>query len=85
MRFTLDGVEHECAPGLTVAEAMRAVGVRTWGERRPGRGQRGVYCTMGVCHGCLVELDGVPRTRACLAPIADGAVVRTAEGPTTPA
>ena len=78
VRFTLDGVEHEAVAGQSVAEAMRDVGVRTWGERRP---PRGVYCRTGMCHGCLVELDGVPRTRACLAPLVDGAEVSTAEEP----
>ena len=27
---------------------------------------RGVFCGMGVCYDCLVVIDGVPNTRACM-------------------
>ncbi len=27
---------------------------------------RGIFCGMGVCYDCLVVVDGVPNTRACM-------------------
>jgi NADPH-dependent 2,4-dienoyl-CoA reductase/sulfur reductase-like enzyme len=33
---------------------------------------RGVFCGMGVCHECLVTIDGVPGRRACVEPVRDG-------------
>jgi predicted molibdopterin-dependent oxidoreductase YjgC len=30
---------------------------------------RGIFCGMGVCYDCLVVVDGVPNTRACMTPV----------------
>jgi predicted molibdopterin-dependent oxidoreductase YjgC len=45
---------------------------------------RGVYCGMGVCFDCLVEIDGRPNLRACMTPVTDGMAVRTQIGPSDP-
>jgi hydrogen cyanide synthase HcnC len=33
---------------------------------------RAPYCMMGVCFDCLMEIDGVPNTQACMVPVAEG-------------
>jgi D-hydroxyproline dehydrogenase subunit gamma len=38
---------------------------------------RGGYCLIGLCFECLVEVDGVPRVRACTTICRDGMTVRT--------
>ncbi len=42
---------------------------------------RGVFCGMGVCFDCLVVVDGVPSTRACVTWVRDGMAVATQVGP----
>lgn len=52
--------------GDTVAAALVDAG------EAAGGGARGVYCGMGVCHECLVCIDGIPGQRACMTPLGDG-------------
>jgi hypothetical protein len=41
---------------------------------------RGVYCGMGVCFDCLVVVDGVPNTRACVTWVREGMDVARQDG-----
>jgi hypothetical protein len=45
-----------------------------------GGSPRGVYCGMGVCFDCLVVVDGVPNTRACVTWVREGMQVSRQEG-----
>jgi predicted molibdopterin-dependent oxidoreductase YjgC len=38
----------------------------------PRGASRGVFCGMGVCFDCLVVVNGVPNTRACMTFVEDG-------------
>jgi len=38
---------------------------------------RGPLCGMGICFECRVTIDGVPHSRSCQTPCADGMEVRT--------
>jgi glycine/D-amino acid oxidase-like deaminating enzyme len=53
------------APGETVAATLVAHGRLALSTDKVGD-SRGVYCGMGVCHDCLVTIDGRPGQRACL-------------------
>jgi hypothetical protein len=41
---------------------------------------RGVFCGMGACFDCLVVVDGVPNTRACMTWIREGMEIAHQEG-----
>jgi len=69
--------------GQSVAAALTAAGIREFRATRrmlDGAG-RGVFCGMGVCQDCLVELDGTPNSRACMAKAKAGMVVRHQDFP----
>ena len=52
-------------PGETLAAALAAAGIRDL--RLTQRGEpRGIFCGMGVCQECLVEIDGQANQRACM-------------------
>lgn len=75
-----DGRPVAFRPGWTVGAALTAAGVRSWRTtRREGR-PRGLFCGIGVCFDCLVEVDGQTSVRACLTPATEGMRVRTQEG-----
>ena len=75
----LDGREVTAYEGETVAAVLLAEGhVAT--RTTPGGSPRGVYCGMGVCFDCLVVLDGVPNTRACVTWVRAGMDVRRQDG-----
>jgi predicted molibdopterin-dependent oxidoreductase YjgC len=69
--------------GETVATVLLAEGqlaMRTTVDGSP----RGVFCGMGVCFDCLVVVDGVPGTRACVTWVRDGMTVSRQDGPGYP-
>ena len=69
--ITLDGRAVRAYLGETVAAVLIAEGraaTRTTASGAP----RGVFCGMGVCFDCLVVVDGVPNTRACMTWVRDG-------------
>lgn len=59
------------APGMSVAAALTAAGQRVFRETDQGA-ERGIFCGMGVCQDCLVEIDGKPNVRACMTKVRDG-------------
>lgn len=38
--------------------------------------KRAPYCFMGVCHECLMEIDGIPNQQACIIEVKDGMKIR---------
>jgi predicted molibdopterin-dependent oxidoreductase YjgC len=79
LTITVDGQPRTAHAGETVAAALIADdGITT--RRTPGGAPRGVYCGMGVCFDCLVVIDGVPNTRACMTLVADGQSIERQDG-----
>lgn len=60
--------------GQTVAAVLLAHGGVLRHTRYEGR-PRGLFCGMGVCFDCVVEIDGVTE-RACMAKVRAGMRVR---------
>ena len=52
-------------PGESVAATLAANGILDLGTSRTGA-SKGIFCGMGVCHDCLVEIDGQPNQRSCV-------------------
>ena len=78
--FDFDGRPVPFRQGQTVGAALWADGVRSWRRTRFEGRPRGLFCGIGVCFDCLVEVDGRPDQRACLVPARPGSLVRTQEG-----
>ena len=79
LTLTLDGNPVTAYDGETVATVLLAEGhIAT--RTTPGGEPRGVFCGMGVCFDCLVIVDGVPNTRACMTQVRDGMDVRRQDG-----
>ncbi len=77
--MSVDGDKLEARRGETVAAALIARGDAALRHTRRGYG-RGLYCGMGVCFECLVMVDGLPNTRACMTWVRDGMDVRHMDG-----
>ena len=62
---------------MTVAAVVLSHAGKKHTRRSPVSGQeRAPYCFMGVCHECLVEIDGVPNQQACLIEVKEGMKIR---------
>jgi len=73
----IDGVSANVVAGQSLAGVILASGTLalrlTSAQGRP----RGVFCGIGVCYDCLVEVNGQRDVRACQRRAADGDVVTT--------
>lgn len=77
IRFELDGAPCQAFQGETIAAALLAAG-RSAFRRSPQRHEpRGFFCGMGVCFECVVTVNGVPNTPACVTPVEEGMTVET--------
>jgi succinate dehydrogenase/fumarate reductase-like Fe-S protein len=75
----LDSEPVEAYEGETVAAVLLARGEIA--TRTTPRGEpRGFFCGMGVCFDCLMIIDGVPNTRACMTWVRDGLDARRQDG-----
>jgi predicted molibdopterin-dependent oxidoreductase YjgC len=79
MTIVLDGEPVEAFEGETVAAVLLAQGkIET--RRTVGGEPRGIFCGIGVCFDCLMVVDGVPNTRACMTWVREGLDVRSQQG-----
>ena len=77
--ISVDGRPVRAHLGETVAGVLfaeRQVTVR----HTPRGAPRGVFCGMGTCFDCLLVVDGVPNTRACMTWAREGMKVRSQNG-----
>lgn len=75
----IDDMRVEAFEGESVAAVMMVdnhVAMRTTIEGEP----RGVFCGMGVCFDCLVVVDDVPNTRACMTWVKEGMRIKSQKG-----
>ncbi len=65
-----EGREIQCRAGMSLAAALTAAGERELRHAGPGD-HRGLFCGMGVCQECRMQVDGRSGVRACMTPVAD--------------
>ena len=76
LRIEVDGEPVQAFEGETVATALLASGRRIF-RHTPGGSPRGLYCGMGICFDCVVEVDGESSVRSCITLVRPGMKVRT--------
>lgn len=74
--FTMDGLPVTALAGETIAAALARAEIVALRQTRDG-GRRGLYCGMGACFECAVEVDGRGGQRSCLVKVSEGMQVRS--------
>ncbi|MBN1155609.1 FAD-dependent oxidoreductase [candidate division KSB1 bacterium] len=80
IHFTFDGQDITALEGDTIAAALHAAGIRTLSHSLRRHHPRGLFCAIGKCSSCLMEVDGCPNVKTCLVPVKDGMVVKSQDG-----
>lgn len=65
MKIIFNGQSIECNDGQSISGAIMSTG------------KASIFCGIGACFACIVNVDGVPNQRACLIDVRDGMVVTT--------
>lgn len=78
--ISFDGKEIEAIKGEPIAAALMAAGVRTFRKTVKTGEPRGVYCGIGQCNDCIMEVNGIPNVRTCVTLVEAGTIIKTQEG-----
>ena len=78
--FTFDGKEIQGYEGEPIAAALKAAGVMVHRYTKKEHRPRGIFCAIGRCTDCVMEVDGKPNIRTCVTPLAAGMKVQTQYG-----
>ena len=76
--FVFEGQTLEGLEGEPIAAALLANGIKVLREHK-GR-KRGVFCAIGNCSSCLMEVNEIPNVRVCVEPLKEGTVVKMQHG-----
>ncbi len=76
----VDGERVIAYEGETIAAALIAAGRRGFRRTEKMNQPRGLYCGIGLCHDCMMVVNGVPNTRACQTPATPGCRAQTQQG-----
>jgi predicted molibdopterin-dependent oxidoreductase YjgC len=72
-----EGTSLQVPETTTVAAALLSQGGTNHTRHSPASGEkRAPFCFMGVCHECLVEIDGLPNQQACIIEVKEGMKIR---------
>ena len=80
VEFSVDGEPVRSPKGITLAGALYLLGRRNFRITSREREPRSLFCGMGVCYDCVVEVDGRSNVRACQILVEQGMRVTTQDG-----
>ena len=75
VEMQVEGHTIQAYRGETIAAALINAGILVSGSR-DGR-PRGVFCNIGVCHSCVMTVNGASNVRVCRTPVTDGCRVES--------
>ncbi len=75
-----DGMEILAIKGEPIAAALLSAGLRTFRKTVKTGEPRGVYCGIGQCNDCIMEVNGIPNVRTCVTLVEEGMIIKTQEG-----
>ncbi|MCG8709399.1 (2Fe-2S)-binding protein [Brenneria sp. 4F2] len=74
--FTYEGQTIQAQAGDSVAAALVGANLRSLRDSVVSGSPRGVFCMMGSCFDCLVEIEGIANRQACMTTVREGMNVR---------
>ncbi|PFR45480.1 (2Fe-2S)-binding protein [Bacillus cereus] len=75
--FQFNGQPYEAYEHETIAAALLANGIRTLRVHEDSGTPRGIYCNIGHCSECRVNVNSQMNVRACLTVVEDNMIVES--------
>jgi D-hydroxyproline dehydrogenase subunit alpha len=79
VNFRFNDRDLAAPDGTAIAGALLSNGEQAWRTTRRGDQCRGLFCGIGTCFDCLVDVNGEKAVRACLRRVRDGDEVRSSD------
>lgn len=79
--ITVDGRKIKAYEGEMIASALTAAGIKTLRFTTKYNEPRGIFCAIGRCTDCVMEVNDRPNVRTCVTPVEENMVVNTQKGP----
>ena len=79
LQFSFDGRPLVASAGTTLAGALIANGIVSWRTTRVRKEPRGLFCGIGTCFDCLIDVNDEHAVRACVRPLVNGDELRTSQ------
>jgi predicted molibdopterin-dependent oxidoreductase YjgC len=76
----VDGKKIKAYEGEMIASALVASGIRTFRYTSKNDNPRGIFCAIGRCTDCVMEVNGRSNVRTCVTPVEVNMVIRTQKG-----
>lgn len=75
--FTFNDKKMQGFASDTIASALHANHITTFSKSLRYHRPRGFFCGIGKCSSCLMEVNGIPNVRTCIAPLIENVCVRS--------
>lgn len=76
VHITVNGKRIEAYEGEPIAAALVASGIKVFRRTPKLHMPRGLYCAIGRCTDCIMNVNGVPSIRTCVTPVEDGMIIK---------
>ena len=80
VEVTVNGNKLMAAKGRPIAAALFEAGIDVFRITEKMKSPRSLFCGIGQCNDCVMEVNGVPNVRTCVVVIEEGMVINTQEG-----
>lgn len=80
IEIVFDGKKVKAFEGEMIATALMAAGIKTFRYTSKNEEPRGIFCAIGRCTDCVMEVDGVSNVRTCVTQAKADMVVNTQRG-----
>jgi predicted molibdopterin-dependent oxidoreductase YjgC len=75
--IVVDGKKLKAYEGEMISAALIASGMYTFRYTSKKNEPRGVFCAIGRCTDCVMEVNGRPNVRTCVTPVEKNMVIKT--------
>lgn len=76
----IDGEKVKAIQGEMISAALVASNKKVFRYTEKYEKPRGIFCAIGRCTDCIMEVNGVPNIRTCITPVEEGMIINTQKG-----
>ncbi|MTI66542.1 MAG: (2Fe-2S)-binding protein [Firmicutes bacterium] len=78
--FTYNGKKLIGYEGETILASLHANEVKVISHSIDKSRPRGLFCAIGNCSSCFMEVNGEPNVKTCIEPLKEGMVIKNQKG-----